>query len=128
MGKKNKTDGLSPMQKKFVECYDGNGYASAVKAGYSEKNARMQACRLLTKEHVVNAIKKRNEKATVLRILSREERQNFWTRIVLGEEDADMKERLKASELLGRSQADFTDNLKINKLPEVIIRDFTGAK
>lgn len=118
---------LSKMEQKFVEAYAGNGEQAAIIAGYSKKTARMQASRLLTRANVIKAIKARQEEPRALRILTRQERQNFWTKVALGEEEgADMKDRLKATELLGRSEADFTDKLNLSGRPTVIVKDLTG--
>lgn len=46
------------------------------------------------------------------RVVDREGRQMFWTS-VMADPTMPLKERLKASELLGRSEGDFVDRLKI---------------
>ena len=43
-------------------------------------------------------------------IANREERQQFWTETM--NNAPQMADRLRASELLGKSEADFTDNIK----------------
>lgn len=45
---------LTPMQKRFCEEYiiDCNGSAAAVRAGYSPKTSKEQACDLLTRPHI----------------------------------------------------------------------------
>jgi hypothetical protein len=48
-------------------------------------------------------------------VFSRQQRQAFWTQVV-DDPKASMADRLRASELLGRSEADFTDN--VNKTGE----------
>ena len=49
-----------------------------------------------------------------LNIASNIERQNFWMS-VMRNENADMKDRLKASELLGKAQQDFaSENISVN--------------
>ena len=42
-------------------------------------------------------------------IATRDERQKFWTD-VMNSSSEEMRDRLKASELLGKSEADFTEN------------------
>lgn len=117
---------LTSKQQKFVEAYSGNATEAAIAAGYAPNSARITASKLLTNPNIVAMIKNREKEPQALRILTRQERQNLWTRIALGEVDgADMKDRLKATELLGRSEADFTDTLKVG-LPGVIIKDLTG--
>lgn len=100
---------LTTKQQRFVDFYDGNATDAAEKAGYA--HPRSQGQRLLTKVDIQNAIKKREQKRNDPAIATREDRQRFWTN-VMANDDEDMKNRLKASELLGRSEADFTDNVK----------------
>lgn len=117
-------------QQRFIDLYDGNATQAALDAGYSKKTAYSQGQRLLKNVEILNAILKREKKRTKSKIMSREERQELWSRIALGDEkfkvilgkgenknvveiEPKMSDRLKASELLGRSEADFTDNLKV---------------
>ena len=44
-------------------------------------------------------------------IKTRSERQKFWTDVI-ADEKVTMGDRLRASELLGKSEADFTDNIR----------------
>ena len=50
--------GLSPKQQRFVEEYlvDLNGTQAAIRAGYSESNARSQASRMLSNVNIQEAI------------------------------------------------------------------------
>jgi hypothetical protein len=57
-------------------------------------------------------------------IATRKERQEFWTK-TMNTKSNGLLLRLKASELLGKSEADFTDRLLIAK-PLLIIKDLTG--
>lgn len=121
------SDKLTEKQARFVETYDGNAEKAAIAAGYTEKFAKAKSHELLKHPVVVAAIKSRPiVEASNARIATRIERQAFWTKVMLGEETetvvtkegaivdvpVSMKERLKASELLGRSEADFTDKLQ----------------
>ena len=59
-----KIHSLKPREKKFVEFFvqTGKRGESAIQAGYSKKCASTQACRLLKKTKIVNAVnKKRHE-------------------------------------------------------------------
>ena len=103
---------LNDMQKKFIQAYMGNATEAAIAAGYSAKTARSQGQRLLTNVDIRKEIEKREVKQTNKLIATREQRQEFWTSIMYDSE-ADMKDRLKSSELLGRSQADFTDKTEV---------------
>lgn len=104
---------LTTKQQRFVEYYDGNGVEAVRKAGYSGsyETLRSIAKENLTKPHIKAAIDAREAKTEKKGIGTREARQKFWTD-TMNDPDADMKDRLKASELLGRSFADFTDKVK----------------
>lgn len=100
-------------QQRLINCYAGNIKEAAKKAGLSYDYAR----RLVTKSHILEAIRNRQE--TEVRpkdIADRQKRQEFWTTVMYNKGE-DMKDRLKASELLGKSEADFTENLS-HKFPE----------
>lgn len=106
---------LTSKQLKFCEIYDGDGLKAAIAAGYSAKNAYQTSHRLLNNAKIVEEIRKRDEKPRLKRIMSREERQEFWTKVALGEETGcDMRDRLKASELLGKSECDFITKTEIS--------------
>ena len=95
---------------RFIDFYDGNATEAARKAGYTHPN--IQASRLLTNISISTAIQNREEKRNKPTIADRQERQEFWTEF-MRREDITPQERFKASELLGRSEADFTDNKRI---------------
>lgn len=100
-------------QQRFIDCYDGDIKRAAKKAGLSYDYCR----RLVTKSHILEAIKNRqNTEIRPKEIANRQRRQEFWTNI-MDDEDEETRDRLKASELLGRSEADFTENLS-HKFPE----------
>lgn len=103
---------MTPKQKRFVELYDGNATAAAIQAGYSSKTARAAGQRLLTKVDIAAAIRTREEREARVRIATRQERQEFWT-AVMRDGEAKMFDRLRASELLGKSEADFIDRQEI---------------
>jgi hypothetical protein len=63
---------------------------------------------LLKKAEIRAAIDGRTKLQLSGPIASREERQAWWTK-VMKDEDAGMYDRLRASELLGKSDADFVD-------------------
>jgi len=104
--KKNKA-GYTDKQQKFIDCYDGDVKKAAKIAEISYTYARQ----LRTKYNILEAIRNRQE--TEIRpgtIATRQQRQEFWT-TVMNNGDEDMRNRLKASELLGKSEADFTEKL-----------------
>lgn len=118
-------------QQRFIDFYDGNATDAAREAGYKQPN--LSGAENMAKHSITQAIQKREEKRSNPNIANREERQSFWTKVLSGEDaepvitgyDSDgnavvirippkMADRLKASELLGRSEADFTDNQRIS--------------
>lgn len=106
---------MTQRQKDFARLYDGNGVAAARAAGFRGDSATLAstAYRLLRNDEVRKAIEARDKDVSVLPlIMSREERQELWSRIA-ADPEADPSVRLKASELLGKSQADFTEKLEV---------------
>ena len=101
---------LTVKQKAFIEAYCGNATEAALIAGYSKKTAYSIGEENLRKPEIASAIAARQKKEVSARIADRQERQSFWTS-VLRDCDEDMKNRLKAAELLGRSEGDFLDRI-----------------
>ena len=99
---------MTPKQRRFVELYNGNATEAAIAAGYSRKTARSIGQRILTNVNISEAIKAREDKELRPFIANREERQRLWTEIM---NDPEMKtsDKLRASELLGRSEGDFIE-------------------
>lgn len=100
-------------QQCFIDCYAGDIKEAAKKAKISYGYARQ----LLTKSNILAAV--RNRQDTEIRpktIADRQERQAFWTKTMRDRKE-ETKDRLKASELLGKSEADFTENLA-HRFPE----------
>jgi phage terminase small subunit len=112
-------------ERRFVEAYADNGTAAARDAGY-EGNANtlgVIAHKIMQKPKILAALYLRETANTLKRIATREERQAFWTSVMYGEpyttsfrgatviKHPNLKERLKASELLGRSNSDFVDKI-----------------
>lgn len=121
----------------FIEAYDGGNEAEAMQvAGFSGTPASLtsRARQLLADPTVLEAIRQRglytqqvqNARAT------REERQALWSSIMRNEDPHERPEldgngiplpaqptniplalRLKASELLGKSEADFSENINL---------------
>ncbi len=107
---------LTTRQKKFVDLFEGNATKAAILAGYSKKTAYSIGQENLKKPEIIKALKEREKKETGPLIADRQQRQRFWTR-VFRDITVEMRDRLKASELLGKSEADFT---------EKIVHDVTG--
>lgn len=124
---------LTTKQQAFIQAYCGNATEAALKAGYSKKTAAFIGAENLKKPQIIEQIKKREEKRADKRIATREERQIFWTQ-TMKDEKADMRDRLRASELLGKSEADFLEKVEhsgslegVVVLPAVQIAGEAGA-
>jgi phage terminase small subunit len=108
--------GLTSKQAKFVEAYCGNATDAARQAGYAGNDNTL--CSVgkenLRKPHIAAAIKAREDLRSAKLIATREERQQFWTSIMRGEssEEVDIKDRIRASEILGKSEGDFLDRVE----------------
>ena len=105
--------GLTAKQQAFVEAYDGNATQAALKAGYSKKTAYSIGVENLKKPQIAAAIAERNAPASSARIATREERQAFWTG-VMRDPAVEMKDRLRASELLGKSECDIAERVEVS--------------
>ena len=103
---------MTPKQQRFIEAYDGNATRAAIQAGYSEKTACSIGERLLRNVDIKEAILKRERNRTMDIIATREERQSFWTGIMRNAEEK-TTDRLKASELLAKSEGDFLDRCEV---------------
>lgn len=105
---------LSVRMRKFAVAYDGNGVAACEAAGYKGSKATLaqQAYRLLRNDDVRALIDAREEGSLMRLTLSRVERQELWTEIA-ADPEAKTRDRLKASELLGKSEGDFTERLEV---------------
>jgi len=108
-------------QRRFVEAFDGNATEAARVAGYSPRTAYAQGARLLKNVEVRAAIEAREREPREHRIATREERQGFWTAI-MEDPSEETRDRLRASELLGRSQADFLDRVERSGPEDVVLR------
>jgi phage terminase small subunit len=112
---------LSERERRFVDAYMGEAAGNATKAaklaGYSAHTATTLGSRLLRKVHVADAIAQIQAASTAAIVAERDEsiadraeRQRFWTEFMRGS-DVHPLARLKASELLGKSNADFVDRV-----------------
>ena len=99
---------MTQKQTKFIDAYmgeaAGNATEAAKLAGYSKKTAYSIGQENLKKPEILQEINKRSESDPLT--TSRIERQRWWSSVVR-DETAEMKDRLRASELLARSQGDF---------------------
>lgn len=106
-------EGLTERQRKFCETYSrngGNALAAAREAGYAKPNP--QGSQNLDKPRIREALEKLRESTTNSAIMTREERQALWSEIARDKAEQ-TKDRLKAAELLGKSQADFIERVHV---------------
>ena len=106
---------LTVKQQRFVEAYDGNATEAMIAAGYSAKSAASNVDKILKNTEIQAAIQNREKERNSAAIATREERQSFWTS-VMRDEETELKDRLRASELLAKSEADFLERFS-NETP-----------
>ena len=105
--------GLTEKQRRFCEAYSGNGgnaLAAARSAGYS--NPDPEGARQIGKDRIRQALESLRLTTTDNAIATRQERQELWSSMMLDDALPTMA-RLRASELLGKSQGDFIDRTEI---------------
>ena len=128
------TKKLSKKEEKFVIEYvrTGNATQSAINAGYSERSARQTACRMLTKDYILEAIDELVKQMNSEKIADAEEVMMLLTEIARGETSEENafidkngdpvivktkvkeKERIKALELLGKRYKLYVDKVEAN--------------
>ena len=131
---------LNDKQKAFADYYieSLNAYESAIKAGYSESYAKSQSYKLLENVGIKNYIDERMASKDDYRIASQDEILQILTDIArgiteeevvqfsqLGEElrttrKPTIKDRMKASELLGKRYRMWIDKVEANVNQQVI--------
>ena len=95
------------------EC-TGNAEQSAIRAGYSKKYARGNAYKLIARQDVqqyiayLRYLQSVNPASPILHIATINEIQGFWSN-VMNSNKFDIKDRLRASELLAKSIGGFDD-------------------
>lgn len=117
---------MTPKQQAFVEHYAacGNATEAARLAGYKKPNP--QGAENLAKPSIQAALAVLTEKVAGKRIATAQERQEFWTAVMRADEgyEAEMKDRLKASEYLGKAHQDFIEKVEVthNAPPNIQIK------
>jgi phage terminase small subunit len=120
--------GLTERQRKFVETYSSNGgnaLQSATVAGYAKP--QKISFRLLENVGIQQAIETLRQSETSTAIATRRERQEIWTSIIR-DVDLPVMARLRASELLGKSQGDFIDRVEVKSIYEEMPDDVRRAR
>ena len=137
---------LNDKQKAFADYYieSLNAYESAIRAGYSESYAKSQSYKLLDNVGIKNYIDERMASKDDYRIASQDEILQILTDIArgiteeevvqfsqLGEElrttrKPTIKDRMKASELLGKRYRLFVDKAELEITEPITIIDDIG--
>jgi hypothetical protein len=143
---------LSDKHRMFVEAFDGDlPYAMRI-AGYNgtDMYLKQKGEELLSTPLIQQAIEHRKKYVANLKetIATREERQLLWSQIMKNEDPYRKEEldengvpipegniplpvRLKASELLGKSEADFIDKVDVNHsvtLSDIILKSYNEGE
>ena len=114
---------ITPKQRKFAEAYveTGNATESYKKAGYSwksERTAGVNAHKLLKNDKISILIDELTQKLTDESIADITEVKQFWTE-TMRDRAEEMKERIKASEMLAKTSGAFIDKVDISGEVEV---------
>jgi phage terminase small subunit len=106
---------LTTRQERFCLEYakSGNATQAAIAAGYSAKNADVAGARLLVNVRIAERLGIQAQELKKASIADAAERHEFWSTVMRGKFN-DMQHRLKASELLARTQGDFVDKLELS--------------
>lgn len=111
---------LNARDKRFADEYIRTGkiIESAIKAGFAESTARDRAAEWLNpnsrsaKDSVLEYINEINKKIEKEKIADAKEIQEFWTK-TFRDEEVEMKDRIKTSELLAKVQGAFIENINL---------------
>ena len=119
---------LTAKQKQFCIEYlkDFNGTQAAIRAGYSENSAKEQASQHLTKLNIKEYLKLLSQEILGDDIKIIIQNVTFWENI-RDAADQSTSDRLKASDLLGKYKAMFTDKIEQTGTMNITIgNDFEG--
>lgn len=99
---------LTERQKRFAEYYAqcGNTVQSAISAGYSEKYANSDACKILENPRVAEYIRQLTEKAQDSRIMTAKERQITLSDIAK-ETEYEPSDRIRAIDVLNKMTGEY---------------------
>ena len=104
---------LNERQQKFCEFYakSGNATDAAIQAGYAVKSAGGNADKLLKNTKVSNYLAELSKNTRTDAIATITDIKEFWTKVLESSEE-EMPYRLKASELLVKSEGGFLDKVE----------------
>lgn len=114
---------LNERQRRFVDEYIITGVAetAALNAGYSEKYARASSHKLLAHVGIRELLKERNKSIDASKVASMQEVREFWS-TVLRDEESDLKDRIKVSELIGKANGEFLDRVENTGAMEIKVQ------
>ena len=118
---------LTPKQEEFCDIYISSGnatesYKQAYKSCKKDSVARANSCRLLTNANIIQYIRDKNDAIKNDRIADMQEVKEFWTN-TLRSEEVEMRDRIKVSELIGKTNAAFIDKVELTeKMPEILVK------
>lgn len=120
---------LTPRQRAFAEGYARHGIAerAAIEAGYSRTTARAQSARLLANVGIANHIASLASRATDSAVADIAERRAFWTSIMRNP-NAEVRDRLRASEILARAAGDFIAGDDTTTAPQQVVVTFVDER
>lgn len=138
---------LTVKQRKFADNYikSGNATQSAIQAGYSKKTSNVIGSENLAKPYIKKYIDDKMTEIGNSKIASAEEVLEYLTGVARGDiketktilvdgkymeiqVPADLKERTKAAELLGKRYSLFTDRHEVDVSTDLSLEDFFGDK
>ena len=111
---------LTQKQKLFADYYISNGgngsdaYKKAYPSCKKDDTARVNASKLLTNANIAKYIRNKNNDLSSSRIADMKEIKEFWTNMVRDGEN-DPKDRLKASELIAKTNGAFLDKVEVTE-------------
>ena len=106
---------LTVKQKKFIQAYSGNATEAARIAGYKGNDATLAQVGYenMMNPEINSQVMKRQDLEIQRIVMNRLDRQILWTELARSS-SVEVKDRLKATELLGRSEGDFTEKLEVS--------------
>lgn len=105
---------LTLKQKMFCEHYvkSGNATEAALKAGYKESFAKNRIHTMMKDVGICGYIEELNKEVKNARIADITEIKEFWSNIVRNENHK-MPDRIKASELIAKTEGAFIDKVEV---------------
>jgi len=103
---------LTTKKQRFIEAYDDNATQDALLAGYSQKTAYSKWQENLKKPEIQQAIHEREQSRLNGLIDTRDERLTFLTGVMRNTKH-DIKNRLRACELLDKAEGDFLERVEV---------------